>query len=380
MKKGSNTNTIKAQNNSLILNCIRKTPMSRAQISKLTDLSKSAVTMLTKQLIDEGQIIETGTESTDFGRHPIMLDIDKNHRFAIGISLTRSEASVCIVNLKLEVVDSDECAISGFDNAENVIKWCWEKACELLSKNNIDHSDCIGIGIAAPGPLDYKRGIIFTPPNFSLFHNVNIKELFAKFTDKPVFLNNAPVLMAMYEHIKRQENIQNYLFISVDNGVGSAIIQKGNIYRGSAGFSGEIGHTTVDINGPVCSCGNNGCLEGYVTKKAIEERFGRSFGEMTDLAYKNDTKALAEIEKTARILSAGIINAVNILDIDAVIIFGELNYRSELFFSEIQKNIDSRSIITKAHNVKVLPSMITSKEDGAYTAATVIEKYFNQEI
>lgn len=380
MKKGSNTNTIKAQNNSLILNCIRKKPMSRAQISKLTELSKSAVTMLTQQLLEKGEILEIGTESTDFGRHPIMLDIDKRHRVAMGISLTRSEAAVCIVNLKLEIIDRAECAISSFEAAQQAIEWCCRSGFELLKKNNIESELCIGIGIAAPGPLDYKNGIILTPPNFPLFHNTNIKELFAKFTDKPVFLNNAPVLMAMYEYIKREENLQNYLFVSIDNGVGSAIIQKGNIYRGSAGFSGEIGHTTIDINGPVCICGNNGCLEGYVTKKAIEKRFGSPFNEMIDSAYNNDNFALEEIEKTARILSTGVINAVNILDIDAVIIFGELNYRSELLFTEIQKNIDKRSIITKAHKVKVLPSIITSKEDISYTTATVIEKYFNQEI
>ena len=67
--------------------------------------------------------------------------------------------------------------------------------------------------------------------------------------------------MAMYEHCKRPLKIDNYLFIAVDNGVGSAIIQKGNVYRGSAGFSGELGHTTIDINGPLCSCGNRGCFE-----------------------------------------------------------------------------------------------------------------------
>lgn len=380
MKKGSNTNTIKAQNNSLILNCIRKTPMSRAQIAKLTSLSKSAITILTQQLIEKGQIIEIGTESTDFGRHPILLDIVKNHRFAMGISLTRSEAAVCIVNLKLEIIDSASCEITDFDTAENVIQWCCDKGFQLLKNNNIENELCVGIGVAAPGPLDYKNGVILSPPNFPLFNNVNIKELFKKFTDKPVFLNNAPVLMAMYEHSKRQEKLENYLFVSVDSGVGSAIIQNGNIYRGSAGFSGEIGHTTVDINGPACTCGNNGCLESYVTKKAIEKRFGNPFCEITDMALSGDEKAINEIEKTAKIFSAGIINAVNILDIDAVIIFGELNYNSSLLFSKIQQNIDSRSIITRAHKVKVLPSIITSKNDIAYTASTVIEKYFEQEI
>lgn len=380
MKKGSNTNTIKAQNNSLILNCIRKSPMSRAQISKLTALSKSAVTMLTKQLIDEGQIKEIGTESIDFGRHPILLDIVKEHKAAIGILLTRSEATVCIVNLKLETVDSSTEPIDRFDTADDVLEWCYKEGCQLLMKNDIEIKDCIGIGVGAPGPLDYKKGKIFTPPNFPLFHNTDIVEKLQKFTDLPIFLNNTPVLMAMYEHIKREEKLENYLFVIIDNGVGSAIIQKGKVYRGSAGFSGEIGHTTIDINGPLCSCGNNGCLEGYITKKAIEKNFSRSLEQITDLAYSKDEQALIQLEKIARIFSAGIINAINILDIDAVIIFGELNYKSELMFSIMQEKINKSSIITKAHSVKILPSVINSKLDTAFCTATVIEKYFNQEL
>ena len=354
--------------------------MSRAQISKLTALSKSAVTMLTKQLIDEGQIKEIGTESIDFGRHPILLDIVKEHKFAIGILLTRSEATVCIVNLKLEAIDCSVLPIDRFETADLIIEWCYNEGIRLLDKNGIEESDCIGIGIGAPGPLDYKKGTIFTPPNFLLFHNVNVIEKLKKFTDLPIFLNNSPVLMAMYEHIKREEKLENYLFITVDNGVGSAIIQKGKIYRGSAGFSGEIGHTTIDINGPACSCGNRGCLESYITKKAIEKTFSKSLEQITDLAYNQDEQAIGQLERIAAIFSAGIINAVNILDIDAVIVFGELNYRPEFLFSIIQQNIDKSSIITRAHSVKLLPSIIASKEDAAFSVATVIEKYFNQEL
>ena len=380
MIKGSNTNTIKSQNYSLILNCLRKTPMSRAQISKLTSLSKSAVTMLTKQLIDEGQLTEIGTTSTDFGRHPILLDIVKGHRFALGVNLTRKLVSVCLVNLKLEIIDMISSEISHFSSAVEVIDWCCENGFKLIEKNNLQKDSCIGIGVASPGPLDYKTKTVLNPPNFPILKGVNIAELFEKHTNLPVFLNNGPVLMAIYEHTKRKEKIENYLYVTVDNGIGSAIIQKGKVYRGSGGFSGEIGHTTVDINGPLCDCGNNGCLEGYATKKAIESRFGNSFESMTDLAYNNDQKAVLEVEKTARLLSAGIINAVNLLDVDAVIIHGELNYRYEMLFSEIQHNINNRSIISRAHGVTVLPSIITESYDVAFSAATVIEKYFNQEI
>lgn len=375
-QKGSNINTIKAENNSLILNSIRQRAMSRAEIAKITGLSKSAVTIITKQLIEEGQLVEIGTESISYGRHPILLDIVKNRRYAMGISLDRADASVCIVNLKLECVDSVACDISTFNTPEQAIIWAYENGLELMKQHGIAMDICVGIGIAAPGPIDYKNGIILTPPNFEMFHNFNVKSCLSKISSMPVFINNAPVLMAMYEHCKRIPEIRNYIYIVVDNGVGSAIVQNGKINMGSAGFSGEIGHTTVDINGPVCSCGNFGCLESYVTKKALRQNYGiTSLEEMTDRAYVGDKAAVQNLQKIARYFSSGIINAVNMLDLEAVIISGELNYRNDLLFKYIQENIDERSIITKAHRVKVLPAL---NENRAFTATNVIDRYFNQ--
>ena len=378
-RQGSNINTIKAENNSLILNLIRRAPISRAEICKLTGLSKSSVTTITKQLIEEGQLIEIGTENTSFGRHPILLDIVSDYRFAMGINLTRTEVSVCIVNLKLEAIDSESRAVTDFSTAEALFDWCYEKGCSLLLKNGIDIGLCIGIGVAAPGPLDYKKGVILNPPNFPLFNSFDLKGYFRGKTDMPVFLNNAPVLMAMYEQLKRSPEIKNYIFISVDSGIGSAIVQNGSIYTGSAGFSGEIGHTTVNIDGPLCSCGNTGCLEEYVTQKAIERNFNiSSFNSMIDAAYNGEKNAELMVRKTAKYFAGGIINAVNLLDLEAVIIYGELNYRHRLLFSALQEELDIRCIISKAHRVMVMPSQIVEKDTAVYTTAKIIHKYFRQ--
>lgn len=377
--RGSNTSTIKADNNSLILSYIRHQPISRADICKATGLSKSSVTTITKQLIEEGQLIEIGTESTSSGRHPILLDIVKDRRYAIAIHLSRTEVTVAIVNLKFEAVESVAHPIGEFTSPCDVLGWCYEKGIGILKNNNIDMTLCLGIGIAAPGPIDYKNGIILTPPNFALFENFNVKEFFKKITDMPVFLNNVPVLMAMYEHSKRRPEIKNYMFVTVDSGIGSAIMQNGSVYRGSAGFSGELGHTTVDIKGPLCSCGNKGCLEMYVTRRSIERNCGiSSYNDMIDAAYENDEKALAIVGEAASYFAGGIVNAINMFDLDAVIIYGELNYRYKLLLSKIQKEVDHRSIVTKAHPVKVLPSLIAENDVKVFAAANVIDKYFRQ--
>ena len=376
-KQGSNSNTIKADNNSLVLSFIRKKAMSRAEISKLTGLSKSTVTAITKEMLEQGQLIEIGTENTSNGRHPILLDIVKDYRYAIGIEITRSEVSVCVANLKLENIGFKKRLILEFNTAESVLDWAYDTAIEILQDHNTGINNCIGISVVTLGPLDYVHGIITNPPNFPLFQNFNVKSHLRQKCNLPIFLNKVSVPMAIFEYQKRNTTLKNFIFVNVDNGVGSAIIHNGNIYRGCHGHSGEIGHMTVDINGEKCACGNIGCLECYITQKAILKKFGfRSYKQLVDSAYDGNSAAIDAINQTAFYCAGGLIGTINLLDLEAVILYGELNYRCELLISKIQKIIDERCIITKSHPVTVMPSLISKEDNFSFTASIAVEKYY----
>ncbi len=376
-KQGSNSNTIKADNNSLVLSFIRKKAMSRAEIAKLTGLSKSTVTAITKEMLEQGQLIEIGTENTSNGRHPILLDIVKNYRYAIGIEITRSEVSVCLANLKLENIGFRKRLVMEFKSAEQILDWAYSTAIEIMNDNSISMSHCIGISVVTLGPLDYVHGIITNPPNFPLFQNFNVKSHLRKKCNLPVFLNKVSVPMAIFEYQKRNTALKNFIFVNVDSGVGSAIIHNGNIYRGSHGHSGEIGHMTVDIKGEKCACGNVGCLECYLTQKAILKSSDfRSYKQLVDSAYEGDPKALKVIEETAFYFASGLIGTINLLDLEAVVLYGELNYRCELLISKIQEIIDDRCIITKSHPVLVMPSLISKEDNISFTASIAVEKYY----
>ena len=375
---GQNTNTIKSNNIRLLLNCIKHKPQSRAEISKTTGLSKSAVTTIIKQLIDEGIVYEVGAETTQMGRHPITLDIVKNYKYAIGVLLHRKRVGVCVTNLKLETIAEAFCNIENFTSPESALDWAYTTAMKLMKDNGINTSDCIGISITAPGPLDYKSGMILNPPNFPLFWNFNAADYMKSKTDYPVYLNNSPVVMAVYEQFRRSDDIGDYIYISVDHGVGSAIVREGSIYRGIAGYSGEIGHTTVDINGELCSCGNRGCLECYITEKALINRFGiESYSATAEKASEGDSASLKVVDYVAELLAGGIINAVNLMDLKTVIIGGELNHHHEILFEKIQNLINKRSIISKAHEVKVFPSLL-QKGEISHTASMAVQRFLDQ--
>ena len=376
MKSGANLETIKDINNKLILNCLRIKSTSRAEISELTGLSRSAITTITKQLISEGQIKEIGTEATPIGRSPILLDLVKDYRCAMGILFHRKEIAVCIVNLKFECMETRRLPIEHFTSPEHATEWAYQEGMDIMTKYHIPKEKCIGIGISSPGPLNCISGEIFTPPGFALFHHFNPIKYLATMCDYPVFLNNAPVSMAVYEILKL--NLSNFLYISVSRGVGGAIVQNKQIYHGFNGFAGEFGHMSVVPNGVPCLCGNHGCLECYITKKALENNFNlSSYEEMIDRAYDGNPDALSIVDYVANMLATSITNTINLLDLETVVISGELNYRHNLLFTKVSKLVNDSILRPNTFPVKVIPSSLEDNDDITHVASIVLQHHFS---
>jgi len=379
--------SIKINNTAFVLNCIRNGPISRVEISRITKLSKSTVTLLTNELINDGIIYEIGSDTgnyaeTKMGRRPILLDIDLRHRFVIGVNLHRKQVSVSLIDLKIQIIDTARASTTNLENTDEIMRWIVDNIHALMDKNELTLDKCIGIGCSSPGPVDYKKGIILESPNFTQFWNYPLADNLRRIFNIPVILENNSVLLANTEY--RLNSLSHYsqlLFIIILNGVGSALISKGEIMRGSAGFAGEIGHMSVDINGIKCLCGNHGCLEQYLPLSALRARFGfEQFEQVVDDAYNKRPYAVEIMEYISRTLSCALINCINMLDLDAVVISGELNYRPELLYSMIQRRVHDNSVISKSHNVSIIPSAITPENVDIACASRIIDKFFNQEL
>ena len=374
-----NVQSIKNDNRATILNLIRKAPISRAEISSLAGLSKSSVTMITNALISEGQVREIGTEESAIGRKRILLDIVADYRFAAGIILHRRDIKVCITDLKGEVLLSETTAIERFNLATEVIDYTVETVFGLILKLGLKREDCIGIGVSCPGPLDITRGIILSPPHLDILHNVAVVDAIHSKTGMPVSLENNAVLLAMRENLMR-ERMQNFMSVIISHGIGSAIVTDVEIYRGALGFSGELGHMSVVAGGLRCPCGNSGCLERYVSLAALKEHFGFEDykKEIVDAAYLGDERALSVLEYITTYLGSGLVNAVNLFDLDAVILHGDYSYRPELLNSMLKEYINKNSVVAAVHGVEVISSPERNDRAEGNSTAAIIEQYFDQ--
>lgn len=379
---GSNANTLRNDNRALLLRHIRRRPVSRAQLAKETGMSKSAITMITNSLVAEGQLREIGTMESQKGRKPILLDIVPDYRYAVGVTLHRQKIQVLITNLKAELIGCVEEKTERFSTPDEAVGWICRTIRQELERRGIALTRVAGIGISSPGPLDFREGIILTPPNFSMFHHLPIVSRIREALLLPVFLENNAVLLAMAEYGSGAANAyRNTLFVILSHGIGSCLIQEGQVYRGAGGYAGELGHISVDPNGPPCSCGNRGCLEQYATMEALRKRY--QFGQysaVVDAAYRGEPHATEILEFQARYLAAGLISAVNLFDLDAIVLYGECNYRPELLLSMLSQRIHQQSLITRVHPVAVLPSQLGPYADAISSTAVVLDRHFSQEL
>ncbi len=381
-RKGSNAGTLRSVNRALILNLIRRQPVSRAQLSRETGMSKAAVTMITNSLIAEGQLREIGKTVTGRGRNPVLLDIVPDYRYVAGIVLHRRRLMAVITDLRAGRIDRMEEKTGHFSDPAAAAAWICKSIRRLMRRNGIGMESMAGIGISSPGPLDDEGGVILNPPNFSLFANVPIVSWIRREFPLPVFLENNSVLLAMLEYDRGTlKDYRNSLFVILSDGIGSCLIRDGQVYRGYGGHAGELGHISIDIEGPECPCGNAGCLELYATMSAIKARFGFSdYEKVVDDAYAGRPYALDILDYQARRLACGLVSAANLFDLDSIMLYGEFNYRSDLLRSMIAEILNSRSMINRVHRVDVLFSRPDKEEEAVSSAAAVIARHFSQQL
>lgn len=375
-----NVKTVKNENRALIFQYLRRGAVSRADISKSSGMSKSAVTMITNALIEEGQIVEIGATDSSYGRKPILLDIVADYRYAAGIALHRDTFYVCLTNLKSEILAYNSYQTDRWKDPYALLDFAYDTVLAFFEERNIPFEKCIGIGVSAPGPVDYVSGKVLNPPDFSLFANVDVGAYLRKKSGLPVMLDNNAVLYAMQEYATQpQSRYRNFMFVSVFGGIGAAVLTEGRVFRGYGGFAGELGHTVTHPNGIPCACGNTGCLERYVSMKALKTVFGfESYERVVDDAYLGDKRSNEILEYIAREFSYAIINTVNLLDLEAVVLYGEFSYRSEKLLKLLCEQVQGHAVVGHAHQVFLRFSEMSNDLACASVCAAIINAHFEQ--
>ena len=247
---------------------------SRAEIARVTGLSRSTVSSLVSDLQAHGLIVEhsdpDAPASMATGRPPTLLSLDRSAGAVVGIDFGHDRIHAAVSDLSRTVLaeavrpeDVDHDAESSLDTAAELVD-------ELLDETGLSQTDVIGVGMALSGPIDHDRGAVRPTAILPGWEGLAVAaEMSRRIGDLPVHLDNDANLGALAEvTLGAARDARNAVYVMVSSGIGAGLIVDGRPYRGGRGMAGEVGHVLVDETGPICRCGNRGCLETYVSGPA----------------------------------------------------------------------------------------------------------------
>ncbi|MBQ4145464.1 MAG: ROK family transcriptional regulator [Clostridia bacterium] len=367
MTRGTNAGLMKENNKKLILNLIRQGNYSRADLAKVMKLTKATLSILTDELKNEGLILEENTDDySGVGRRPVCLKIRQNGRYVIGVALTRSGYHTGLFDLGGNPVKTNKHKYSS-DRAD-------DNLCDMAKiikeyKTMVDEELLIGVGVATPGPLDYKSGTILNPPNFPVWHNCELGKKLSELCGLPVKLDNIANAMAVAEqYFGCCQKERDFAYIVVDEGIGSGIVVDGEIYRSQRGYGNELGHISIDYNGLKCSCGNRGCLERYASIPAILKNTDYdSWGEVVS----NQDKGI--INQEAEYLSCGIVSMLNLFDLETIVLGGTIGEDDNLLIDSIGEKVNKQAI--GQNKIRIVTSKVGQNRAMA-GASVALSKFF----
>ena len=343
---------------------------SRAEIARVTGLSRSTVSSLVADLQANGLVVEysdpDAPASMATGRPPTLLSLDRSAGAVVGIDFGHDRIHAAVSDLSRTVLAE---AIRGEDvdhDAEGSLNTAAELVGELLAETGLSHSEVIGVGMALSGPIDHDRGAVRPTAILPGWEGLAVAaEMRQRLGDLPVHLDNDANLGALAEvTLGAARNARNALYVMVSSGIGAGLIIEGRPYRGGGGMAGEIGHVLVDETGPICRCGNRGCLETYISGPALTELLRRSRGDVlsvTDivrLAHGGDAGCQRAIADAGRVLGRAVAAICNVLNPDTIVVGGDLGEAGDLLLDPMREAVGRYAIAPAAEDARVVAGVL----------------------
>jgi predicted NBD/HSP70 family sugar kinase len=337
---------IKKINRSIILREIVKEGLiSRADLSKVTALTRATISAQVADLIEEGLIIETQLEHYTVGRKPIMLSLNGEAGYALGIDLDFDHISFTVSDLMGTPVNSKRIETNTTDYTE-ILNLLIENIKVYKSECAYSRYGIIGIVIAIHGLVGKDETIHYVPRLH--WNNITLKNDIERQIDINVYIENNANLSAFAERVYIHHETDNLLSATLYSGIGLGMMMNNEFFRGHDGFAGEIGHMIVVPNGIQCNCGNKGCWERYASENAIFKHLSDT-RQMNSVTYEDIQKWLDEgddevhqlMEQFIYYLSIGLNNMINMYNPDVLVLDSELLRMYPNSLDKIRGNLNS---------------------------------------
>jgi predicted NBD/HSP70 family sugar kinase len=364
--------------------------ISRTDLQQITGLSWGTVTNTTRELLNRNLIREEGALSTKAGRKPVQLALNKQDHCLAGVEIAPDRVRCLVLNLAGDLLWHGERAAIAGEAPEAVLEATAELVNRALAAPNAAARTCMGVGVAVPGALDVKRGIVRYAPRMPGWNNVGVLSFLRSHINVTVRLEHNPNCLALAERwFGAAGEAENVLCIHLGEGVGMGILINGEIFRGGEGLAGEFGHTTLDPAGPPCACGDRGCVEAYCSASALlahtkshlngdASTAAGTVEELAALAAQGNHAAKATFELMGEKLGIGVANLIDLFNPDVVILAGRSTVASSHFLPALQREVDTHA--WRQSGKKLHISSLGERATAMGACGMILQGSFNHEL
>ena len=382
-----NHHVVKKGNKSLVLDKIKyNSPISRASVASQVGLNKGTVSSLVNDLLEEHLIYESGPGESSGGRRPVMLLFNEKAGYSIGIDLGVNYLLGVLTDLNGNIHKEKQMTFKNLSYEDIEIK-LFETIDFLLTSTPECPHGVIGIGIGVPGIVDKDSNILLAP-NLN-WRNVNLKAVLQERYNLPIIIENEANAGAYGEkHFGAGKDFENVIYVSAGIGIGVGLILNGSLYKGFNGFSGELGHMTIQAGGAKCRCGNEGCWELYASEQALLRQAERldipsdmqDLEGLVSLAESGNEQVITLFEQTGDYLGIGINNIINIFNPQQVIIGNRLAYSKKWLKESLNKRVTNQALWFQQNDLQIDFSELSTRSTALGVAAFSIENFLSVSI
>ncbi|MFD5417732.1 ROK family protein [Streptomyces sp. NPDC127069] len=353
--------------------------LTQAEIARTTGLSAATVSNIVRELKEGGTVEVTDTSAG--GRRARSVSLSGDAGIVIGVDFGHTHLRVAVGNLAHQVLaeeseplDVDASWVDGFDRAEALVG-------RLVQQVGVARDKVIGVGLGVPGPIDVESGTLGSTAILPGWAGINPRQELSQRLGVPVYVDNDANLGALGELVWGSgRGVRDLAYIKVASGVGAGLVINGQIYRGPGGTAGEIGHITLDESGPVCRCGNRGCLETFAAARYVLPLLQGSHGpeltmeKVVELAREGDPGCRRVISDVGRHVGSGVASLCNLLNPSRIVLGGSLAEAGELVLAPIRESVGRYAIPSAARQLSVLTGSLGGRAEVLGALALVLSE------
>ena len=356
-------------------------PMTRAELSRAAEVSRSTVSAIIAELIDEGLVEEPGQTLTrgQAGRPGSLVRLNPSAGVAVGIDIDHQHLRVMAADLAQTVLGEASRPLALNHDAREAMALAVELVDEVLAEAAASRERVLGVGLSLAGPIESLRGTVRPSSISPSWVGLDAAGEMRERIDLPVFLDNDANLGALAESMwGAARGVSDALYLNVGTGIGAGLIIGGAVYRGAIGTAGEIGHATATEGGLVCRCGNRGCLERYAGGTALLHELEASHGDdltlddLIDRARDGENSARRVVADAGYLIGLHVATLCNLLNPSRVIVGGPLSATGDVLLEPIRRSITRSALPIAAETVEVVRGDLGERATALGAVALVL--------